>query len=222
MQSRPDHTTPLEKKDSKPRKGRDARRTLDPAWQFDVAWLRDAFQAAMPDHPLPDDAALLTLAEALNFWRQFYLAAEPARRHNDFVDRATRALAELRATLPAILDRVRDRAAAGHPFAAMHFPPLAALMTAIAGRPVLERDTLPDDARDWRWLLRNNALPATIERAVGRGLGRTKGGPLARLIARILPAMTGETRSAIAIGNQLMKKDISSDAKYPNDGKAHV
>lgn len=200
MQDRQKHTT---SPDKRIKKGRDERRPLDPSWQFDPAWLHDAFLAAIPDYPPPAEPALVELAGALNLWRSYYLAADAARRHNELVDRAERALAELRDILPEIIDRVRDRADRGDPFAAMQQPPLTALVSAIARRPVLERDQLPDYARDWRWLIKADALPAVIERAAGRTLGRTKGGPLARLIAHILPEMTGETRTAIAIGNQL-------------------
>ncbi|HQT83857.1 MAG: hypothetical protein B7Z58_01775 [Acidiphilium sp. 37-64-53] len=191
---------------SRQNKGRDARAPLDPAWQFDIAWLRAAFTSAIPDHPPPDDDALADLARALNLWRLYYVEAEAARLHNAEIDQAEAAIATLRATLPGIMGRVRARAEAGDPFSAMQRPPLDALVAAIARRPVFERNPLPDQARDWRWLLQNDTLPAVLQRAAGRDMGvTTKGGPLARLIEKILPVMTGEARTATAIGNQLGK-----------------
>jgi hypothetical protein len=203
-------------------KGRDARRPLDPDWQFDAKWLRAAFAAAIPDYAPPDDAPLHELAAALNLWRSIYIGADAARLHNAKIDRAEAALAVLRETLPAIIGRVTERAAAGDPFSRMQKNPLDALLAAVARRPTLERDTLPDQASDWRWLLNNDALPATIERAIGQRLGNTKGGPLARLIERILPPLTGEARSAVAIGNQLRRADTLRRLKYPNDRPGDV
>ena len=189
---------------SRQSKGRDARAPLDPAWQFDPAWLRAAFKSAIPDHTPPDDDALAELAGALNLWRSIFVEAEASRIYNAKVARAEAALAELRDTLPTIIARVRAEAAAGDPFSAMQQPTLESLVTAVARFQAFSL-VGPANLRDWRWLLTNDALPAVLQRAAGRTMGPTKAGPLSRLIDKILPPMTGENRSATAIGNQLMK-----------------
>ncbi|MEE3502755.1 hypothetical protein [Acidiphilium acidophilum] len=189
---------------SRQNKGRDARAPLDPAWQFDIAWLRAAFETAIPNVPTPDDDALADLAGTLNFWRLYYIEAEASRIYNAKVARAEAALAELRDTLPTIIARVRADDVAGDPFSTMQRPTLESLVTAIARFQTFSR-VGSVNLRDWRWLLQNDTLPAVLQRAAGRDMGVTKGGPLARLIERILPVMTGEARSATAIGNQLIK-----------------
>ena len=72
---------------------------------------------------------------------------------------------------------------------------------------IAHRESLPDQARDWRWLA--DALPVDISNAMRPAnprwpSGYSKSGPLTRILAAIIPRVSGEHPSAIAIGNHLI------------------
>jgi len=91
------------------------------------------------------------------------------------------------------------------------------------GLGFLQPYDLPEQARDWRWLIK--VLPVDIGSAIesanpGYEGGRTKGGPLSRILAEIIPHITGEPVTAIAVGNQLILVPATEREKPARPGNA--
>jgi hypothetical protein len=181
---------------------------LDPPFTPDNlrALLADALGE---DYKTPGDTEIATLASILNFWHQYFYQAQKDRALNDLLDNAEDKIKKLRETLPEIITARRPLAEAGDWFSGRmnrHAEALLSLLTDVNAIGFLQRLDLPDAARDWRWLAK--VLPTDIETALRtenphyRG-GFSKRGPLARVLAAVIPFITGETVTAPAVGTQL-------------------
>ena len=178
--------------------------------------LRVVFGETIPKYNPPGDAEIAELCSILNFWHAHFYRAQEERKFNELVQKAREAFDIINETMPRIWDDLvrRDAAYGGRDFFTTkklkNARALAPFLTPTA-LGFLQPYDLPAQAKDWRWLA--GVLPADIEKALmttnpGCRLGNTKGGPLSRILAAIIPLMTGEDVTAIAIGNQLGYNEI--------------
>lgn len=146
----------------------------------------------------PGDTEAVKLCGILNRWHEYFYAAQEDRTLNDQLDEAEKAINTLREKLPKIIAARRSLAEAGDWFSGRmnrHAEALLALLTDANAVGFLQRHDLPKHARDWRWLAK--VLPRDIAAAVRptnphyRG-GRSREGPLVRVLAAIIPDITGE------------------------------
>ena len=161
---------------------------------------------------MPAAEGLASLSGALNRQHGWFFAAQEARRLNDARRRGSEAFGVLAAVIPELLAALAVPAAQGDAFAGLQLRAAQRADAFIASwnaDAFLRADTLPDDVRDWRWLA--EVLPADIEAALdpvnpGLSLGRSKGGPLSRVLAAVIRSISGEKLTPTAVGDHLIKR----------------
>jgi len=158
----------------------------------------------------PGDAEAAKLCSILNQWHAWFYEAQELREFNAAAEKAAAAIETLQSALPIIGRHHQKRAEAGDVFAKWQMKAVAELYDAVKKDParVTTGDSLPNQVRDWRWLAK--VLPIDIEAAIRptnpryRG-GRSKRGPLARIVAAVIPSLTGENVGTVAVGLQLAR-----------------
>ncbi|MDR3521372.1 MAG: hypothetical protein P4L54_07125 [Acidocella sp.] len=198
--------------------GLQSRTTLTPGPPFTLDELRKVLEETKGDLILPGDAEILKLANILTTWKQHFYAAQEARALNERLAAAESAIKTLREIMPEIYKYRAEAANAGDPFSKPMAKAARKLLVALdypdkrpLGQPpvlsCVHRESLPEQVKDWRWLV--NVLPIEYENLMRPAnptaiFGHSKTGPLACFLAKVIPRMTGETRTEAAIGTQLI------------------
>lgn len=160
---------------------------------------------------VPGDAETTKLCGILNFWHGHFYRVQEEQKFDVLAADARAAFDMLIEVMPAIRNDLvkRDAVAEGRdPYTTQMLRHICALQPCLSPTATgfLQPYDMPAYALDWRWLAK--VLPIDIEAAIRptnpkyRG-GKSKGGPLSRILAAIIPSVTGEKVTAIAIGNQL-------------------
>jgi len=170
------------------------------------------------NYVIPGDREITELCSILNHWHAHFYQAQEDRAFNELIDAAQAAIESLAVAMPKIRDELatQDKKVGGQdPFTTWALRD-AQQATEILCRPIpqwkcLQRRTLPDQAKDWRWLA--GILPDDIRTAMKpanpdfKG-GLSKGGAVARILKKLIPLMTGETPGieTQGVGIQLQKQ----------------
>ena len=183
--------------------------TNDPP--FTPEGLRVILGTVLPGYTPPGYVETTKLCEILNYWHTWFYRAQEERKFNALATEARNALETLYKIMPRILEDLhkRDKIDPGRnqflSWQLKHAKALAPCLNPTA-LGFLQPYDLPDQALDWRWVA--NVLPIDIERALRPAnprypAGHSKGGPLTKILAAVIPSITGERVTAIAIGNQI-------------------
>ncbi len=167
--------------------------------------VRDAFNVARV--PVPPDAEIERLAGVFTTWKPWFVQAEADRAENERARRIAAALATLQADLPPLVARLERERQAGDPFAGWHLRSIRPLARAAARQNVAAaaawESNVPNCVRDWRWFAR--VIVDELRPAMPPDTGISKGGPVSRFLAKIVPLVSGDAASAVAIAEQLQK-----------------
>jgi hypothetical protein len=186
-----------------------ARLTREPPFTPDI--LRELIGNALANrYAPPGPAEAQRLCSILNQRHAWFYEVQELREFNTAVDDAAAAIETLQKVLPVIGKHHLAKAEQGDVFSKWMADAAADLHRALNEDParVTHRDPLPDRVRDWRWLA--EVLPVYIDEAMRPAnphfpSGYSKGGPLTRILAAVIPLITGETDiTAVAVGNQLI------------------
>lgn len=188
------------------RRGRKIRKAITPLTPGPISAdeIAQAFGAAMV--PLPDCGQLDRLATIFTTYKTFFLDAEHQKRLNAHATKAGEAVRLLTENLPPLLAHHRALADAGDPFALWQANAVEKLLRAVcvADLPRIEaRSNVPNVICDWRWVAA--VLLPVIRPAMPPGTGIAENGPASRFLAAILPAISGDAPTAVAVATQIKK-----------------
>jgi hypothetical protein len=183
---------------------------LAPGDVFTPDDLRKIFKNTKGRLVVPGDTEIANLSNVLNWWKRWFFAAQEAKLLNEKMKKAEEALATLREVMPAILEHHTKAADAGDPFAVWMAKAAREFSQAIPSSQTahfVNFESLPDHAKDWRWLIK--VLPIDYKKAMlstnpNAKFGVSKKGPLAKFLEAVIPQITGERPTAVAIGTQLI------------------
>ncbi len=163
-----------------------------------------AFDKARVNRPSADELA--RLAAIFTQYKQIFLEAAQDREINESAAAAGHAIRTLAEALPKLLDYHVTRARLGDPYSDWQADACRDLLMAVQRADVARiegQSNVPNVVRDWRWFAA--VIRGIIAPALEGVTGTAKGGPASRFLAAIIPLVTGEAPSAVAIATQLTK-----------------
>ena len=164
-----------------------------------------AYKIATSVLPPPGQAA--RLASIFTAYKAQFLEAAEHRRINALAAEAGEAVRSLSRTLPALHQHHARLAERGDPFSGWQADACRDLLAAIAradlGR-IEGQSNVPAVVRDWRWFA--DVIRAVVAPAFPTIRGTAKNGPVSRFLAAIIPLVSGEAPTAVAVATHLMQR----------------
>lgn len=168
---------------------------------------------------MPSPEAIEKLTNTLNWWRDWFAAAQKQRAFNAKLEAAEKAVLRLREIMPEIYEYRKRAADAGDPFSIPLAKSAEKLMIALGypGDPdcaltilgCFQKEDLPDQFKDWKWLNGNDeVLLKDFEAAMTSTnpnfeAGLNSNGPFPRYAAAVLKFVTGEEPAATSIATRM-------------------
>lgn len=173
--------------------------------------------------PLPEQQILDRLARTFSVYKSYFLDAQKRRHLNSLSARAGDAIKTLREVLPPLLAHwgaieAIDPQIVGHSkdgpiiqgrdgfstlFVRAIQPMLEAAQNADLSR-ISYQDVVQDDLKDWRWFA--GVIVQKVLPAFPPNTRTSKGGPVSRFLAEIIPLVSGDAPTATAIATQLQRR----------------
>jgi hypothetical protein len=196
----------------------DRRAELTPDPPFTADKLKQLMVRAVPAYAPPSDAGLLELCGILNRWHAHFYAAQEGRKFNDKIEAARSALADLACSVSELRHSMGEKQRGNlalklgpDPFLEWQIKHADRVADFIAKAPMgfLQQDNYPKEIPDWRYLAPVLPIIGGAMRSTNPHFptGHSNTGPLSKILAVVLPLITGQPLTAAAISNQLKAAD---------------